>query len=57
MSTEAASSGSMRPLLRRDVIFGDTGFGVYVRGEDEGLVLKGKTVYKWLKTKWQEDAG
>lgn len=42
MSTEAASSGSMRPLLRRDVIFGDTGFGVYVRGEDEGLVLKGK---------------
>lgn len=50
MSTEAGFSGSMRPLLRRDVIFGDTGFGVYIRGEDEGLVLKGKTVYKWLKT-------
>lgn len=50
MSTDSCISGSMRPLLRRDVIFGDTGFGVYVRGEDEGLVLQGKTVYKWLKT-------
>lgn len=39
MCAEAGFSGSMRPLLRRDVIFGDTGFGVYVRGEDEGLVL------------------
>ena len=36
MSTDSCISGSMRPLLRRDVIFGDTGFGVYVRGEDEG---------------------
>lgn len=36
MSTEAGFSGSMRPLLRRDVIFGDTGFGVYIRGEDAG---------------------
>ena len=50
MPTEARIAGSMHPLLRRDVIFGDTGFGVYVRGEDEGVVLKGKTVYKWLKT-------
>ena len=38
----------VRPLLRRDVLFGDTGNGVFIRHAEDAFVLKGRTVYRWL---------
>lgn len=40
--------GGIRPLLRRDVLFGDTGAGAFLRHADDAFVMKGRTVYSWL---------
>jgi hypothetical protein len=37
---------SIRPRLRHDVLFADTGDGVVLRKAGEGYVMKGRTAYR-----------
>lgn len=38
----------VRPLLRRDVLYADTGQGVFVRHADDAFVMRGSSIYRWL---------
>ncbi len=40
----------LRPRLRRDVVFADTGDGALLRHADAALVLKGTSAYRWVST-------
>ncbi|MCK0112070.1 YcaO-like family protein [Ornithinimicrobium sp. F0845] len=38
----------VRPLLRRDVLYADTGQGVFIRHADDAFVMRGSSIYRWL---------
>ncbi|MCZ2819827.1 YcaO-like family protein [Modestobacter sp. VKM Ac-2977] len=44
------ADGGSRPLLRRDVLIGQTGQGAFLRTADDAFALKGSSVYRWIVT-------
>jgi len=42
------NSPAPRPRLRRDVVFADMGNGAFLRHADDGMVLRGSTIYRWI---------
>ncbi len=40
----------IRPRLRHDVVFADTGMGAFVRNTETGFLMRGKSAYRWLST-------
>lgn len=46
-ATAVDDMSEVRPRLRHDVLFADTGDGVVLRDADEGFVLKGRTAYRF----------
>lgn len=42
------SLDQVRPLLRRDVLYADTGQGVFIRHADDAFVMRGSSIYRWL---------
>lgn len=43
-----ATLDGVRPLLRRDVLYADTGQGVFIRHADDAFVMRGSSIYRWL---------
>lgn len=44
----AGALDAVRPLLRRDVLYADTGQGVFIRHADDAFVMRGSSIYRWL---------
>jgi bacteriocin biosynthesis cyclodehydratase domain-containing protein len=40
----------VRPRLRHDVVFADTGEGVFLHHADGGFVLRGRSAYRWVSS-------
>lgn len=38
----------VRPRLQRDVLFGDTGEGVFIHNAEKGFILRGRSAYRWM---------
>ncbi|MFD0599545.1 hypothetical protein ACFQZ4_50510 [Catellatospora coxensis] len=49
-AAELGGIADVRPRLRHDVVFADTGFGAFVRNTDTGFLIRGKSAYRWLAT-------
>src|SRR5690348_8284381 len=41
---------AVRPRLRHDVVFADTGEGVFLHHADGGFVLRGRSAYRWVSS-------
>jgi bacteriocin biosynthesis cyclodehydratase domain-containing protein len=38
----------LRPRIRHDVVFAETGEGAFLRHAESGFVIKGRTAYRWI---------
>jgi bacteriocin biosynthesis cyclodehydratase domain-containing protein len=47
---DLADVWEMRPKLRHDVVFLEAPAGVYLRGTDTAVMLKGRSAFRWLTT-------